>query len=284
MSTTEAGGARRSWWRVREQLGPVESRLLGLLPLVVILALWWLVTRDRVPGQVESRIIGTNILPSPAEMFARDTLRALWFDRELSRSALVSLGRVVAGFGLAVLVALPLGTAMGAIAQVGATFRPLTVAFGYLPVAALVPLTLVWFGIGEQQKVFFIALATFIYLLPLVVAAVEEVDDIYLQTAQCQGASRWQQITAVLLPLAWPAIYDSLRLGFGVAWSWIILAEVVAAERGLGFIINTAQGRGTNMAHVYLTLGTIVLLAFGLDRLWVAGQRVLFPYRRAAHG
>ncbi len=282
--TGRYGGAAPSGWRIREQLSPWAARALGLVPLLVIAGAWWWLTRDRIAGQVESRLIGINILPSPAEMFARETLHSLWFERELSRSAVISLARVAVGFGLAATVALPLGTAMGSLTRVGAMFRPLTLAFGYLPVAALVPLTLAWFGIGETQKVAFIALATFIYLLPMVVAAIEEVDDIYLQTAQCQGATGWQQIARVLLPVAWPGIYDALRLGFGVAWSWIILAEVVAAERGLGFIINLAQGRGTNMAHVYLTLLTIVLLAFGLDRLWVAGDAVLFPYRRSRHG
>ncbi|MBI5833738.1 MAG: ABC transporter permease subunit [Armatimonadetes bacterium] len=270
-------------WRIRETLSPGVTALLGLVVPAAAVVLWWWLTRESTPGVVESRIVNINILPAPAEMFARDTLRSLWFERELSRSAVVSLGRVCSGFAIAAAVAVPLGVAMGAFTKVAALFRPLMTAGGYLPVAALVPLTLVWFGTGEAQKVGFLAIAVFVYLLPMVVAAVDGVDQVYLQTAQTQGASRAQLVARVLVPIALPKVYGSLRLAFGVAWSWIILAEVVAAERGLGFIINTAQGRGTNMGHVYLTLATIIGLSFVLDRLWAGGDQLLFPYKRGAH-
>lgn len=276
--------APRPFFRIRERLGALASWALGLGFVAVLVLLWWFITRDRIAGQVESRIVGINILPAPAEMFSAETLRTLWFDRELSRSAVVSLGRVAGGFLIACAIVLPLGAAMGSFTKVAAFFRPLEIAGGYLPVAALVPITLVWFGTGERQKVGFIAIATFVYLLPLVVRAFDDVDEVFLQTAQTQGASRWQVVWRVLWPIALPDIYNAMRLGFGVAWSWIILAEVVAAERGLGFIINTAQGRASNMGHVYLTLLTIIALAFILDRLWVLGYELLFPYRRLRHG
>jgi NitT/TauT family transport system permease protein len=257
---------------------------LGLVPILALWLLWWFLTRDRVPGQVESRIIGISLLPSPREMFARDALRTLWFEKELSRSAVTSLLRVLGGFAIAVAVVLPLGVAMGSFTKIDAMFQPLAVIGGYLPVAALVPLTLVWFGVGEEQKVGFLAIATFVYLLPVVVQAVDEVDDVYLQTAQTQGASRRQIVSRVLVPIALPDIYHAMRLAFGVSWSWIILAEVVAAESGLGFIINTAQGRGVRPEHVYLTLGAIALLSFAIDKAWALGYHALFPYRRGRHG
>ena len=281
---TDSAGPQRPWLRIRERLAPWQTVLLGCVPLVVGSLLWWLLTRDRIPGQVESRIIGINILPAPHEMFSTTTLRTLWFERELSRSALVSLGRVVGGFAIAMVIVVPLGALMGSFTKCSAVFKPLEIAGGYLPVAALVPLTLVWFGTGERQKTGFIAIATFVYLLPLVVRAFDGVSQVYLQTAQTQGASRWQLVSRVMWPIALPEVYDALRLGFGVAWSWIILAEVVAASRGLGFIINTAQSRGSNMGHVYLTLLAIILLAFVLDRLWLIGSEAFFPYRRRTHG
>jgi len=272
------------FFRIRERLGGLSSWALGLAFVGVVVVVWWFLTRDRIPGQVESRIIGINILPSPAEMFSAETLRTLWFDRELSRSAVVSLGRVLGGFAIACAIVLPLGAAMGSFTKVAAFFKPLETASGYLPIAALVPITLVWFGTGERQKIGFIAIATFVYLLPLVVRAIDDVDEVFLQTARTQGATRWQIVSRVLWPIALPDIYNALRLGFGVAWSWIILAEVVAAQRGLGFIINTAQTRGSNMGHVYLTLLTIIALAFVLDRVWVLGHEICFPYRRPQHG
>lgn len=274
--------ARAPFWRIRERLARPTAALLAAAPLLLALGAWWLVTRERVPGEVESRLVPIFALPSPAEMFSAATLRELWFDRELSRSAVVSLLRVTGGFAIALAVVLPLGIAVGSFTKVRAMVAPLLVASGYLPIAALVPLTLAWFGTGEAQKVGFLAIATFVYLLPVVVQAIEEVDPIFLQTAQTQGAGRWQLITRVLLPVSAPGIYHALRLGFGVGWSWIILAEVVAAERGLGYIIKNAQSRGANMAIVYLTLVVICLLSFLIDRAWAVGYGALFPYRRDA--
>jgi ABC-type nitrate/sulfonate/bicarbonate transport system permease component len=148
----------------------------------------------------------------------------------------------------------------------------------YLPIPTLVPLTLSLFGTGELQKVVFLALAFAIYLIPLFVDAVDDVDDIYLKTAYTLGADREQAVRKVLLPISWPDIYQAMRLGFGVGWSYILLAEMVDVGRGLGGIIITSQRRGPR-EHIYLVLLIIVAVAFLTDRLWVAVGRRLFPYR-----
>lgn len=247
---------------------------LGLIPVVVVLAAWWWLTRGE---RVEDRIVTSIILPSPAEVV--QSFPSLWFERALSRNVLVSLGRVLAGFGIAAALAVPLGVAMGAFGRVRAIFEPVAVAGGYLPIAALVPLTLVWFGINETQKIGFLAIATFVYLLPLVVQAVDDVDETYLKTASTLGATRSQSVFRVLVPIALGSIYDSLRLGFGIGWTYIILAEVVNAERGVGKLIEVSQKRSELRPHIYIVLAIIVLIGFGADRLLAAIGRRLFPYR-----
>jgi NitT/TauT family transport system permease protein len=169
---------------------------------------------------------------------------------------------------------------MGSFSKVRAAFEPTTVFLSYLPIPALVPLTMSLFGIGETQKAMFLALAFIIYLLPLFVKAVEEVDNVYLQTAYTMGAGRWKLITKVLLPVALPQIIHAMRLGFGVGWTYIILAEMVAADRGLGQIIIIAQRRGPR-EHIYLVLVVIVLIAYLTDKLWERLHHGLFPYLRA---
>jgi NitT/TauT family transport system permease protein len=134
------------------------------------------------------------------------------------------------------------------------------------------------FGVDELQKVMFLALAFFIYLLPLFVRTVDDVDNVFLQTAYTLGASRWQALRQVLVPVALPRIVHAMRLGFGVGWTYIILAEMVAADRGLGQIIIVAQRRGPR-EHIYLVLVVIVLIAYLTDRLWVSLGRRLFPYQ-----
>jgi ABC-type nitrate/sulfonate/bicarbonate transport system permease component len=112
----------------------------------------------------------------------------------------------------------------------------------------------------------------------LIVASVDQVDQVYLKTAYTLGADRWQVVRRVLLGVAWPEIYQSLRLGFGIGWSYIILAEMVDIGRGLGGIIIISQRRGPR-EHIYLVLLVIVALAFLTDRVWAAVGRYLFPYR-----
>ncbi len=162
--------------------------------------------------------------------------------------------------------------------KIKAMFNPIMVFGAYLPIPALVPLTLSLFGTGESQKVAFLALAFVIYLLPLIVGAVDDVDDVYLKTAYTLGASRFQTVCKVLLAISWADIYQALRLGFGIGWSYIILAEMVDIGKGLGGIIITSQRRGPR-EHIYLVLLVIVVLAFVTDRLWAWAGNRLFPYR-----
>ncbi len=260
--------------RIREPLPAWQSWLLGLLPVAVLLAVWALVTT----GAAEDRIISPTILPSPREVVASFPL--LWFDRALTRNLAVSFLRVVEGFSLAVAIAFPLGVLMGAFTKVKAAFTPLTIFGAYLPIPTLVPLTLSLFGTGELQKVMFLALAFMIYLVPLFVAAVDAVDDTYLKTAYTLGATKGQAVSRVLLPISWPDIYHAMRLGFGVGWSYILLAEMVDVGRGIGGIIITSQRRGPR-EHIYLVLAIIVLVAFLTDKLWGLVGRWLFPYREA---
>jgi len=266
--------ALAAWLRIREQLPGWQRWVLGSLPILALVGLWWAITAGATP---ESRMISPTILPSPLEVVGE--LPSLWFDRALTRNSLVSLTRVVAGFAVGVAIAFPLGLAMGAFTKIKATFNPIAVFGAYLPIPALVPLTLSLFGTGERQKVAFLALAFVIYLLPLVVQAVDAVDDVYLKTAYTLGANRWQTLSKVLLGVAWADIYQALRMGFGIGWSYIILAEMVDIGRGLGGIIIISQRRGPR-EHIYLVLLVIVAIAFVTDKLWQAAGQRLFPYRR----
>jgi ABC-type nitrate/sulfonate/bicarbonate transport system permease component len=260
--------------RIREELPAWQSWLLGIVPVAALVGAWFLVTL----GAAEERIISPTILPSPAEVIASFPL--LWFERALTRNLTVSFVRVVEGFALAVAFTFPLGVLMGAFTKVKAAFTPLTVFGAYLPIPTLVPLTLSVFGTDELQKVMFLALAFSIYLTPLFVGAVDAVDDTYLKTAYTLGASRAQAVSHVLLPISWPDIYQAMRLGFGVGWSYILLAEMVDMRSGVGGIIMTSQRRGPR-EHIYLVLLIIVAVAFLTDKLWAWVGRQLFPYKAA---
>ncbi|MEM7482104.1 MAG: ABC transporter permease subunit [Acidobacteriota bacterium] len=261
------------WLKIRETLPRWLVWLLGTLPILATLGIWWLITAG---ATAESRMISPVILPSPLEVLR--SIPSLWFERALTRNLFVSFGRVVAGFAVAVAVVFPLGLAMGAFTKVKATFNPLSVLGAYLPIPALVPLTLSLFGTGESQKIIFLALAFGIYLLPLIVQAVDKVDDVFLKTAYTLGARKMQVVSKVLLGVAWQDIYQALRLGFGIGWSYIILAEMVDIGRGVGGIIIVSQRQGPR-EHIYLVLLIIVAVAFLTDRIWAFIGQKLFPYR-----
>jgi len=261
----------QSWLGIRQPTSTLLKIVLGMIPIIIILGLWTILTH----GKPEARTISPVILPSPGEVIK--AFKTLWFDAELSRSIVASLMRVLMGFLVGLIVAFPIGIFMGTFSKFKALLDPTSIFLAYLPIPALVPLTMSIFGIDELQKIMFLALAFFIYFVPMFMKAVEDVDNIYLQTAYTMGATRWQVLKRVLFPIAFPHVINAMRLGFGVGWTYIILAEMVAAERGLGQIIIVAQRRGPR-EHIYLVLVIIVLIAYLTDKFWVKLSRFLFPY------
>jgi ABC-type nitrate/sulfonate/bicarbonate transport system permease component len=252
---------------------PMTRRLIGVGAMAFIVLLWWLATRG---FGAEDRLVSPVILPSPLEVIR--SFPSLLHDRALVQSIAATLKRVLIGFGLAALVGVPLGIAAGSWRVVEAAGAPLALFGRNLPVAALIPLTILWFGIDETQKIMFIFIATVPFVYSDAAAAIAGVPDRYVETAQTLGASSFQIVTKVLVALAIPDIYNSLRHLFGLAFGYIMLAELINAEHGLGYLLMTSQRRGFS-EHIILILIIIGLLAFGIDRLLFWFQRGLFPYR-----
>jgi ABC-type nitrate/sulfonate/bicarbonate transport system permease component len=252
---------------------PVAGRLVGAAAVGLVVLLWWLATSGL--GS-EDRLISPVILPSPAEVMK--SFPTLLNQRGLIPSIAATLRRVFVGFGLAAVVGVPLGIAAGSWRVLEAAGAPLALFGRNLPVAALIPLTILWFGIDEAQKVMFIFIACVPFIYSDAVAAVVNVPDRYVETAQTLGASPWQIVRKVLVALALPDIYNSLRHLFGLAFGYIMLAELINAQHGLGYLLMTSQRRGLS-EHIILILLIIGLLAYGIDRLLFWFQRGLFPHR-----
>jgi ABC-type nitrate/sulfonate/bicarbonate transport system permease component len=251
---------------------PMTRRLVGAAAVGAIVLVWWAITA----GAVENRLVSPIILPSPAEVIR--SFPTLLNERALVQSIAATLKRVVIGFALATLVGVPAGIIAGSWRVVEAGAAPIALFGRNLPVAALIPLTILWFGIDEAQKTMFIFIATVPFVYSDAAAAIASVPDRYVETAQTLGASSRQIVAKVLLPLALPQIYNSLRHLFGLAFGYIMLAELINAEHGLGYLLMTSQRRGLS-EHIILILIIIGLLAYGIDRLLFWFQRGLFPYR-----
>ena len=248
--------------------------VLGLLPIALLVLLWWFLTL----GAVEERAIGPSILPSPKEVIL--SVPELVTGRDLLRHIGASMRRVGLSYLLALAVLLPLGILMGAFGTVRAAFEPSMTASGYIPIATLVPLTMSWFGTDELQKIMFLSMAFGIYLLPMVLKAIDAVPDVYLRTAFTLGTSRWQSISRVLIPVALPDLWHGMRLAFGVGWTYLVLAEVVVMVDGLGYLTEISRRRGPR-EHIYLVIMTITLIAWVSDLVLDRLGGLLFPYRRS---
>jgi ABC-type nitrate/sulfonate/bicarbonate transport system permease component len=267
--------AARSLLALRLSPPRMTRRLIGAGAMGFAVLVWWLATMG---GNVEDRLISPVILPSPLEVIR--SFPVLLNERALLQSIAATLKRVLIGFGLAALIGVPLGILAGAWRVIESAGAPLALFGRNLPVAALIPLTILWFGIDETQKVMFIFIACVPFVYVDAVAAIASVPDRYVETAQTLGAASFQIVTKVLVALALPDIYNSLRHLFGLAFGYIMLAELINAEHGLGYLLMASQRRGMS-EHIILILIIIGLLAYGIDRLLFWFQRGLFPYRVA---
>ena len=254
---------------VREPVSARQSRALALAGFASILAVWCALSYGG--------IIPAVILPSPT-----DVLRAfpiLHFEEALVRSAGWSFYRVGMGFLLSAAVAIPLGLLMGTFPKVKHFMAPLVDPLRFLPISALVPLFLVWFGIEEAMKIMLLFAGISVYLLPLVVDAVDNVEEVYLQTAVTLGATRGQLVRHVLIPGSLPAIGEALRVMNGIGWTYVILAEIVNARYGLGHLI-TVAGKRSHVDQIFA--GVLVILGIGVVTDWMIRMlnRQLFAWKR----
>ncbi|WP_146598633.1 ABC transporter permease [Novipirellula aureliae] len=269
------------WFPIRGPIRLTASVVLGILCVVMIYAAWWFVTAGEV---AEERIVGPQALPSPTETFG--TFGQLWSERKLVQNTWVTLRRVIIGFALAAAVGVPLGVLAGCFPAVKAFLTPVILFGRNIPIAALVPLTFFFFGIGESQKILFIFLACVAFVIADTATSISNVGQEYLDTAYTLGANRWQAIIKVLVPLSMPSVFDSLRLLFGLAFGYIMLAETIklgSESGGLGNLILTSQRIGPR-AHIYLIILIIPIVAFVIDRALFAAQKGLFPHKYGGNG
>lgn len=252
---------------VRGAISRQASRTLAAAGVAVFMGVWCLLSYGGIVPAV--------ILPSPSEVFW--AIPYLHFEEALVRSALASLYRVFMGFLLAAAVAIPLGILMGTFPPVKRFFSPLVDPLRFLPISAIVPLFIVWFGIEDLQKVMFLFVGIVVYMLPLVVEAVERVDDVYLQTATTLGAARWQLVWHVLVPGSSPAVGEALRVMNGIGWTYVIMAEVVNAPSGLGHLITVSQRYG-HMDRMFALVFVILLIGVATDRFIALLNRRLFAW------
>jgi len=201
----------------------------------------------------------------------------LFCDFNLTGDILASVGRVTAGFFAAAMIGVPLGIFMGSLKAIEAFFEPLLGFIRYMPASAFIPLFILWLGIDETEKIAVIFVGTFFQLTLMVMDVTKNVSHELIDTSYTLGVSRRSVFWRVILPASMPGIVDTLRITFGWAWTYLVVAEIVAASSGLGFMIMQAQ-RFLKTAHIIVGIIIIGLIGIVIDLFFKWLYARLFPW------
>ncbi|WP_455648723.1 taurine ABC transporter permease TauC [Kluyvera sp.] len=252
---------------------PLSRHLtLSLTTLAALLAIWWAVAA--------LALISPLFLPSPVQVLNKLLTIASpqgFMDATLWQHLAASLGRILVALLAATLVGIPVGIAMGLSPTVRGILDPIIELYRPVPPLAYLPLMVIWFGIGETSKILLIYLAIFAPVAMSALAGVKSAQQVRIRAAQSLGASRAQVLWLVILPGALPEILTGLRIGLGVGWSTLVAAELIAATRGLGFMVQSA-GEFLATDVVLAGIAVIAIIAFGLELGLRTLQRRLTPW------
>ena len=240
---------------------------VGAAGFATVLGVWLFLT--------EAGLVAEQFLPSPLDVLA--ALYRLFAETGFLSDVWISIYRVRVAFAIAAVMAIPLGILMSAYRIVGATTEPLIDFIRYLPVPALVPLTLIWLGIGELSKIALLWMGTFFQLVLLIADDARRVPKEYIETGRTLGARDPQIMRDILLPAMLPSMVDNLRITLGWCWTYLIIAEIVAANSGIGYVIWAAK-RYVKTPEVFAGVLVIGIIGLVTDQAIRWGHRKAFRY------
>ncbi|MEA5463516.1 ABC transporter permease [Leptothoe sp. PORK10 BA2] len=248
------------FWRIAEDIPNGLNWALIVASVVVPFTLWWIL----------SNYTGVNpkFLPSPQDVVG--AFLRLWEKGFVTQDILASFSRVAIGFTLGALIAIPLGISMGAYASIRAFMEPIIGVLRYMPAPAFIPLLIIYLGLNEEPKITLIFIGTVFYNILMIMDAVKFVPKDLIETAYTLGGRRWQVLMSVITPYVIPNIIDAFRINVAGAWNLVVIAELVAAEEGLGKRILLAQ-RFFKTDEIFACLIMLGVIGFALDLIfrWV---------------
>lgn len=260
----------REFWNPYAPPDPQRRRLLGVGSVLALLLLWSAVAA--------SGLVSPTKLPAPWQVVSAFGYLA-WNDGQsmLLTATLWSVGRLIVAGLLVILIGIPIGIVMGAAPQVNAALSPLVDPFRSAPVVALLPILVMWMGIGESMKIAFLFIGAVVYLIPMVRDAIQAVPQSYWIGARDLGATPWECIHGAVVPMAMPRIADAVIVAFSVMWTYITVAEYVNAREGLGQLIQNAR-RFSAWDQVFAGIMVIIALALATYQLMIWLKRRLYPW------
>ncbi len=254
---------------LRAPLPRILYAALSILGFMAPLAVWAWITHEHWVGAI--------FLPSPGRV---GTALAHWMRARLAYDTEISVYRVTMGFALAAVVGVPVGLCIGVYKWCEALLQPINDFVRYMPASAFIPLVILWVGIGEGSKISIIFIGVVFQIVVMVADAARAIPDGYIETAYTMGATPGEVVHHVVWRGSWPRIVDILRINMGWAWTYLVVAEMVAADSGLGYAILQAQ-RFLDTARIFVGIMVIGLIGLAFDLLFRLLHRRLFPWYRA---
>lgn len=243
------------------------GRLRAFILPALILLLWQIA--------VNQEIYSRGQLPAPLDVLAAG--QELQNIGILIPNVLASMQRVAIGWGVGALAAIVLGLLVGFSRPMEGFLDPTLQALRAVPSLAWVPLFVLWLGIGEAPKLTLIAIGAFFPVYTNLVSGVRQIDRKLVEVGRAYGLGGWSLTQEILLPAALPSLFTGLRLGLAQAWLFLVAAELIAASRGLGFLLIDAQNTG-RADIILLSIVMLALIGKGTDFLLARGERRLLRW------
>lgn len=270
--TSQRPARKARWLEVRVPLARRQSLVSAVGIWIAFFGVWILAT--------EAGWVNALLVPPPGQVF--HTTYRLFAEQGFGSDVLISVGRVLFAFLLACAIAVPMGVAMGAFPAIDAVLAPFVSAWRYLPAPSFIPILLMWFGTGEAPKLALLFLGVIFFLITLIADHTKDVRKELIETALTLGAGRWVTVFRVMLPAVLPNIVVAMRQMLAMAWTYLVIAEIVASTTGIGAMMMRAR----RFLHTdEILAGIIVIGALGLifDLLFAALHRRMFPYLQETH-
>lgn len=258
---------RPRWFEFQRPIPARAALLLGISIWLIFFLLW--------EAAVVFEWVNSLFMPPPEKV-----VLGLW--SLLTQDAFVvdigiSIYRIAVSFALVCLVAVPLGILMGSFRRVEAFANPLVSAWRYLPAPSFIPLLLMWFGTGDGQKIALLFIGVLWFLITIIMDHVKSVRRELIETSMTLGGSRWQILSTVIIPASMPNIMVAMRQMLAVSWTYLVIAEIVAATTGIGAVMMRAK-RFLHVEKIMAGILVIGLLGLLFDFLFRRLHRLLFPY------
>ena len=258
---------RRRWLEFKTPIPRHQTIALGVAIWVIFFALWEIA--------VALQWVNALFVPPPQKVLAG--LYKLIVEQAFLTDIVISVYRIAVSFGLACLIAVPLGILMGSFKRVEAFVNPLVSAWRYLPAPSFIPLLLMWFGTGEGQKVALLFIGVIWFLITIIMDHVKSVRTELIETSMTLGGNRWQVLWTVVIPASMPSILVAMRQMLAVSWTYLVIAEIVAATSGIGAMMMRAK-RFLHVEQIMAGILIIGVLGLTFDYLFRLAHRLLFPY------